>query len=106
MVVDKPEENTLRLNLGLINVSTFIPPDKIRSDTIIRKTIGTAVITLEFYDTQTNEILMHGFKRMIVKKIGHESTFTLGAKRWSNIRKMPAAWARDLATKIESVRNL
>ncbi len=106
VIVDTPGKNTLQLNLGLLNVSTFVPPDKVSNENIIRKTVGTAVVTLEFYDSESNELLMHGFDQIIVKKIGHESISTLGAKRWTKIRKMPAVWARGLAAKIDSTQNV
>lgn len=104
-VVDKAEENTLQLNLGLLDVSTFVPPDRIKVQVNRERYIGSAVITFEFRDAQTNETLMHGLDRRLVE---NERTFIISQapQRWIQLRKMPAAWAEGLAAIIDSARKI
>lgn len=96
-LVDGPGEDVLMVRGGLLNVTSYVPPDPIggRSQ-IYLSSIGEATLVLELRDSETGTILARSVDRRAAETIGGTFQQSNSVTNSGEVRRLIRHWATRL----------
>lgn len=101
-IVDEPGPDVLIVAAGLLDVTSYVPPDPVggRSD-IYLSSVGQATLVLEVRDSETNTILARAVDRRAAETIGGTFKRSNSATNSAEVRRLIRFWASGLREALE-----
>ncbi len=96
-VVDEPGPQTIIVAGGLLNVTSYVPPDPIggRSNIYLSR-VGEATLVLEIRDSETNTVLARAVDRRAAETIGGTFTRSNSVTNSAEARRLIRYWGNLL----------
>ncbi len=96
-IVDEAGPDVLTVWGGLLDVTSYVPPDNLagRSEIFIRR-IGAATLVLELRDSESNTILARSIDRRAAERQSGAMTNSNRVTNASEVRRLIRFWARRL----------
>ena len=96
-IVDEAGPDVLVVWGGLLDVTSYVPPDNVagRSE-IYLSTVGAATLVLELRDSETNTILARSVDRRAAERQSGQMTSSNRVTNASEVRRLVRFWARRL----------
>lgn len=100
-LVTEPGPDVLTVWGGLIDVVSYVPPERIGSSDIYLRSVGEATLVLELRDSQSNAPLV----RVLDRRAASSSPTTLqqsnSVTNWSEVQRVARIWASQLRTRLD-----
>jgi len=96
-IVDEAGPDVLIVWGGLLDVTSYVPPDNLsgRSEIFI-STVGAATLVLELRDSETNTILARSVDRRAAERQSGVMTNSNRVTNAAEVRRLVRFWARRL----------
>jgi hypothetical protein len=101
-VVEEPGYDVLLIRVGLLDIVSRVPPERIGRSEIFLDSIGDATIVLEVRDSMSNSIFLRAADRDVA---GRSGTMT-ASNRVTNaaeVRRLGQSWARGVKDGLEKL---
>lgn len=96
-LVDEPGPDVLMIRGGLLNVTSYVPPDPIGGRSYIYlSSVGEATLVLELRDSETGTILARSVDRRAAETIGGTFTRSNSVTNSAEARRLIRFWATRL----------
>jgi hypothetical protein len=96
-IVDEPGPDTLIVAGGLLNVTSYTPPNTTGSRTrFLLSAVGDATLVLEIRDSQSNRILARSVDRRAAEPIGDSFATTNSVTTNVEVKRLIRYWASGL----------
>lgn len=100
-IVDEPGPDVLLVRGGLLNVTSYVPPDPMGRSNIYLSTVAEATLVLEVRDSETNTILARGVDRRAAETIGGTFQRANSVTNSAEVRRLIRFWASGLREGLE-----
>ncbi len=101
-IVDEPGPDTLIVGGGLLNVTSYVPPDPIGGRSrIYLSAVGEAILVLEVRDSETNTILARAVDRRAAETIDGSFSQSNSVTNAVEVRRLIRFWASGLREALE-----
>ena len=96
-IVDEPGPDVLMIAGGLLNVTSFVPPDpNMTRSVIFVSAVGEATLVLELRDSESGTILARSIDTRAAETIGDTFTRSNSVTNSSEARRLIRFWAKRL----------
>jgi len=100
-LVTEPGPDVLTVWGGLIDVVSYVPPDKMGSSDIYLRSVGEATLVLEIRDSQSNSPLVRVLDRRAAGGAGNTMQESTSVTNWSEVQRVARTWAVALRTRLD-----
>lgn len=101
--VDEPGQETLLLTIGLREVSSHVPPDRVGRHEVFLPEVGSATLVIEFRDSESGAIMVRGSERRAAERFGTDFQRSSPVTNWSTVRRLASTWARGLRVALDDL---
>ena len=95
-IVDAPGPDVLMVIGKLLNITSFVPPERIGRSEIYLSTVGEATLVLELRDSETNTILARSIDRRAAETMGGELQWSTPVSNTADVKRLIHLWATRL----------
>jgi len=95
-IVDEPGPDVLIVAGGLLNVTSFVPPQTATRSIIFLTSVGEATLVLELRDSLSGRILARSVDRRAAETISDTFTHSNSVTNAAEVRRLLQFWARRL----------
>jgi hypothetical protein len=88
---------------GLLDVVSFVPPQRGGRDDIYLKRIGEATLVIELRDSQSNATLMRIMDRRAVERMGGGRMSSNPVTNSGDVRRLASSWARLFRQRLDEL---
>lgn len=100
-IVTEPGPDVLLITGGLLDVVSFIPPDRAGRGDIFLSRVGEATLVLEIRDSVTGAIIVRAIDRRAAEDIAGGMTMSNRVSNSSEFRRVARAWAGILRDSLD-----
>ncbi|MGH8595540.1 MAG: DUF3313 family protein [Gammaproteobacteria bacterium] len=100
-LVTEPGPDVLTVWGGLIDVVSFVPPDRLGNSDIYLRNVGEATLVLELRDSESNTPLVRVLDRRAAGQSGPAIRESNSVTNWSEVQRIARIWATALRTRLD-----
>jgi len=100
-LVTEPGPDVLTVWGGLIDVVSYVPPDKAGNSDIYLRSVGEATLVLELRDSQSNAPLVRVLDRRAAGGSATTMQESTSVTNWSEVQRVARLWAVALRTRLD-----
>jgi hypothetical protein len=100
-IVTEPGPDVLLVRGGLLDVTSFVPPDAAGGSYVYLSTVGTATLVLELRDSQSNTIMARSIDKRAAETIGGSLQRSNSVTNSSEVARLIRFWAIRLRELLE-----
>jgi hypothetical protein len=98
--VTKPGPDVLTIRGGLLDVVSYVPPERIGRTDIYLSAVGEATLLLEMIDSESGAVLIRSVDRRAAESMGMAVESNSVSNR-SEVRRLAQSWGRLLRDRLE-----
>jgi hypothetical protein len=91
---------------GLLDVVSFVPPQRAGRDDIFLRRVGEATLVIELRDSETNATLMRIMDRRAAERAPGSVMNSNAVTNTADVRRLANAWARLFRQRLDEVPSL
>ena len=95
-IVDEAGPDVLLVRGGLLDVVSFVPPDRVGMNEVFLRSVGEATLVLEIRDSLTNTILARSIDRHAAEAAGQDLSWSNPVSNAAEVRRLARRWATRL----------
>jgi hypothetical protein len=98
--VTEPGPDVLIVYGGLLDVTSYVPPETTGRTEVFLNTVGEATLVLELRDSETNTVLARSVDRRAAERPGGQMMNSNRVTNASEVRRLMRFWAQRLAASL------
>lgn len=102
-IATEPGTDTLLLMIYLSDVVSNFPPETFQRRDIYLTEVGSARLTLELKDSESNTVLVRIVDRRAAESMGGQLQFTNSVTAWTEVRQLASRWGRLMRERIDQM---
>lgn len=100
-LVTEPGPDVLTVWGGLIDVVSYVPPERVGNSDIYLRSVGEATLVLEIRDSQSNAPLVRVLDRRAAGGAASTMQESTSVTNWSEVQRVARTWATVLRTRLD-----
>jgi hypothetical protein len=101
-IVDEPGPDVLLIRGGLLDVVSFVPPERIGRSEVFLSRVGEATLVLEIRDSVSEAILARAVDRRAAENAARGFSRSNSVMNRAEVRRMASTWARLLRERLDT----
>ena len=104
-VVSEAGPDVMIVRGGLLEVTSFVPPDRVGRSEVFLTRVGEATLILELRDSESNAILARSVDRRAAERMGGALMNSNTVTNASEVRRLARYWADGLVATLNAFKN-
>ena len=103
-IVSEAGPDVMIVRGGLLEVTSFVPPDRVGRSEVFLTSVGEATLMLELRDSESNAILARSIDRRAAERMGGTLMNSNSVTNASEVRRLARFWANGLVAALDAFK--